>query len=159
MENRWRSHMKKLMWMAAVLLVSGAMVLTSCQAAGKGGKKGGDKPADGAAASEGVALKAGEIVFKFKAGPDTEPPQKVNWAGELNGWNPGDPSYEFEAKDDGTFVLTLEIDPGTYPYKFVLDGQWPQSMQAMSEENTIEPKPTRFIDDGYGGKNAVLEIE
>ncbi|OHD56139.1 MAG: hypothetical protein A2Y33_00890 [Spirochaetes bacterium GWF1_51_8] len=152
--------MKKLLWIAAVLIASSAMVLTSCQAAGKGGKKGGDKGGDGgAAASEGAVLKAGEIVFKFKAGADTEPPQKVNWAGELNGWNPGDPSYEFEAKDDGTFVLTLEIDPGTYPYKFVLDGQWPQSMQAMSEENTIEPKPTRFIDDGYGGKNAVIEVE
>ncbi len=149
--------MKKYLWIAAVLVLSAGMVMTSCQAAGKGGKKGG-KGGD-AAATEGGVVKAGEIVFTFKPGPDTEPPQKLNWAGELNGWNPGDPSYEFEAKDDGSFTLTLEIDPGTYPYKFVPDGQWPQSMEAMCEENKITPKPTRFIDDGYGGKNAVLEVE
>ena len=156
--------MKKYFWIAAVLVLSAGIVMTSCQAAGKGGKAGkagkaGKDGDGGAAATEGAAVKAGEIVFTFKPGPDTEPPQKLNWAGELNGWNPGDPSYEFEAKDDGTFTLTLEMDPGSYPYKFVPDGRWPQSMEAVCEENVVTPKPTRFIDDGYGGKNAVLEVE
>ena len=112
-----------------------------------------------AAVFEGSAVKAGDIVFRFKPGSGTEPPQKVNWAGEWNGWNPGDPSYEFEAKDDGSFVLTINLAPGTYIYKFILDGQWPQSMESMCADNTVEPKPTRFMDDGYSGDDAVLEVE
>jgi len=45
----------------------------------------------------------------------------VTLAGEWNGW---DPRVQPMARRDGAWVATVDLEPGAYPYKFVVDGEW-----------------------------------
>ncbi|PKN02109.1 MAG: hypothetical protein CVU77_01425 [Elusimicrobia bacterium HGW-Elusimicrobia-1] len=66
-------------------------------------------------------------------------------AGEFNAWNAqADPLIR---QKDGTWLLVKKIPPGRYNYKFIVDGQW-----------LNDPVNTATSDDGYGGKNSVLEV-
>jgi pullulanase len=47
---------------------------------------------------------------------------KVTIAGSFNGWNMD--ANVMERQADGTWAVTLELDPGMYEYKFVADGNW-----------------------------------
>ena len=69
----------------------------------------------------------------------------VYLAGSFNAWNPSLDLMEKGA--DGTWTFTLELDPGTYQYKFVIDGVWTTDMDAAA-----------FADDGFGGQNSVLVV-
>ena len=44
---------------------------------------------------------------------------QVCLAGEFNGWTP----IPMEKRDD-EFQAIVELEPGEYQYKFVVDGQW-----------------------------------
>lgn len=65
-----------------------------------------------------------------KAGPParaavstTAPDAKgVFVAGTFNAWNPK--SHPLKRTGDGQWVLTLDLPPGRYEYKFVIDGEW-----------------------------------
>jgi 1,4-alpha-glucan branching enzyme len=48
--------------------------------------------------------------------------EKVFVAGTFNAWDPSAASMEREST--GQWVVTLALAPGTYEYKFVVDGQW-----------------------------------
>jgi glycosidase len=67
-------------------------------------------------------------------------------AGTFNGW---DPAKDLMTDDDGdgVYEFTTELKPGRYEYKFVRDGQW------LTDESAME-----FADDGFGGKNSVLQV-
>lgn len=43
-------------------------------------------------------------------------------AGTFNKWNPT--SHPLKRTGDGHWVLTLDLPPGRYEYKFVVDGEW-----------------------------------
>lgn len=47
---------------------------------------------------------------------------------------------------DGKFVVTMELDPGTYEYKFIVDGVWRIDGQ--------QP----FGDDGQGNTNNIIDV-
>ena len=67
-------------------------------------------------------------------------------AGEFNSW---DPEANPLAKDEGgVFRATIEIAPGTYEYKFVVDGTWME-----------DPANPETVSDPYGGKNSVLTVK
>ena len=70
----------------------------------------------------------------------------VHVAGTFNDWDPG--TLQLEKGDDGIFRATLELAPGKYEYKFVVDGTWIE-----------DPANPESIDDPYGGKNSVLTVE
>ena len=70
----------------------------------------------------------------------------VYLAGEFNGWDPSAQKME-DPDGDGVFTTTLDLDPGRYAYKFVIDGNWKE-----------DPKAGAFVDDGFGGKNSVVEV-
>lgn len=71
---------------------------------------------------------------------------EVSVAGAFNGWDANtDPMV---LGDDGLWHATLEIKPGTYEYKFVVDGTW--------IEDPLNPE---FVEDPYGGKNSILTVE
>jgi hypothetical protein len=58
------------------------------------------------------------VVVSTKA-PDA---RNVFIAGTFNDWNPcSDP---LTRTGDGHWVLTLDLPPGRYEYKFVVDGEW-----------------------------------
>ena len=67
-------------------------------------------------------------------------------AGDFNNWRPG--NYENERRGDSLFV-SLPIKPGTYQYKFVVDGtEW-----------IANPNSEAVFTDPYGGQNSVLQIQ
>jgi len=71
--------------------------------------------------------------------------QKVYVAGSFNSWNTqSDPLI----KDGDTWTLIKKLPKGVYQYKFVVDGAW--------TPDTANPVSS---DDGYGGKNSVVEVQ
>jgi len=99
-------------------------------------------PAGQPPAGEPSVAKAGAVTFELSA-PDAS---QVFVAGQFNGWNP---SADALAKgDDGVFRITLDLPPGTYEYKFVVDGTW-----------TEDPANPESVSDPYGGKNSVLTVK
>ena len=93
---------------------------------------------------------SGEIVFRYYGEADT-----VVLAGSFTGWDPESPDYTMEVFD-GVHEIVVWLDPGIYQYKYVIDGEWTQPTEIL---NMIEPIPSGSADDGFGGLNAVIEIE
>ncbi|MBK7187384.1 MAG: hypothetical protein IPH86_01470 [bacterium] len=69
---------------------------------------------------------------------------KVCLAGEFNGWS--DAANPMTNKD-GNWTLTLDLAPGSYQYKFVVDGNW-----------LADPLNAASSDDGFGGKNSLVKV-
>lgn len=71
--------------------------------------------------------------------------RNVSLVGSFNGWDrAADPMVP---REDGTFELTIRLRPGTYQYKFVLDG----------DEWIAVPHAER-APDNFGGENNVLRL-
>lgn len=68
-------------------------------------------------------------------------------AGDFNGWNPEANLLE-DPDGDGIWTGTLNLEPGKYEYMFVIDG----------EKWLPDPNALRYVKDGFGNKNAILEI-
>ncbi len=84
-----------------------------------------------------------EVRFRFPARRDVE---RVAVAGDFNAWDSGaDP---LERRRDGSWQVTLELTPGFYAYKFVLDG----------ERWEPDPAARQSRPDGHGGQNSVLAV-
>jgi hypothetical protein len=70
----------------------------------------------------------------------------VEAAGDFNGWNPSRTPLEPVA--GGAWAVTVPLEPGRYEYMFVVDGtQW-----------VADPFAAEQIDDGFGSRNAVLDV-
>jgi 1,4-alpha-glucan branching enzyme len=69
----------------------------------------------------------------------------VQLAGDFNGWNPT--SHPLTRQDGGWWEIDLDLEPGIYQYKLVVDGEW-----------VLPEDVERRVDDGFGGQNAVLVI-
>jgi hypothetical protein len=70
----------------------------------------------------------------------------VQVAGDFNGWNPA--LTPLAQVSSGAWSVTLTLDPGRYEYMFVVDGQQWIADPFAAEQN----------DDGFGSRNAVLEV-
>jgi serine protease AprX len=97
----------------------------------------------GAAWEKSPSLRPEGIVFRFH---DHEA-QGIEVCGSWNGWTP--PGVRLVRDDDGLWHSPpVKIPPGTYSYKFVIDGKrW--------MDDPANPKKTH---DGVGGLNSVLEV-
>jgi hypothetical protein len=70
----------------------------------------------------------------------------VEVAGDFNGWNPA--RTPLEPLAGGAWAATVPLEPGRYKYMFVVDGeQW-----------VVDPFAAEQIDDGFGSRNAVLDV-
>jgi len=68
-------------------------------------------------------MKAGKsisrrVTFKFSA-PSAS---SVFLTGDFNGWNPR--AFALTQKTKGEWETTINLLPGIYEYKFVVDGEW-----------------------------------
>ncbi|MCP9472549.1 MAG: isoamylase early set domain-containing protein [Nitrospira sp.] len=73
--------------------------------------------------------------------------RSVSVAGDFNGWNPAQTALR--QTDGGIWSVTLLLKPGRYEYMFVVDGtRW-----------IADPLATEEIGDGFGSRNAVLDVE
>ena len=84
-----------------------------------------------------------ECQFSFQS---TKPAQRVNLAGEFNGWNTQ--ATAMSRGDDGVWRVTVQMPAGQHQYKFVADGDQWQS----------DPRNDQVISDGQGGNNSVVRL-
>lgn len=70
----------------------------------------------------------------------------VQLAGDFNGWDPHRTSLERVSAD--AWAVTIALEPGRYEYMFVIDGtRW-----------LADPFASETNDDGFGSRNAVLDV-
>jgi hypothetical protein len=86
-----------------------------------------------------------EVQFSLKINDNKA--HTVAIAGDFNGWNPQANILE-DTEGDGIWTGTLKLEPGRYEYMFVLDG----------EKWLPDPNALRYVKDGFGNKNAILEV-
>lgn len=84
----------------------------------------------------------GYIIIRYY-NPEAE---YVMIAGDFTDWDPE--ILEMYDIGDGWWEAVLELEPGIYQYKFVVNG----------EEWVFDPNAFAYIDDGFGGKNSVIEV-
>ena len=96
-------------------------------------------------AGSGGEAESGFVAVRLAYRPTDSDVRSVSVAGSFNGWNPrGIPLLP--AGEVWTAVLVLPRN--SYDYVFVEDGQrW-----------VVDPHAPRTRDDGFGGKNAVLDL-
>jgi len=61
----------------------------------------------------------------------------VYLAGEFNAWDPTVKKMSYKAAS-GIYAATIKLAPGTYQYKFVLDGAWcadPENVNAVANDH------------------------
>ena len=86
-----------------------------------------------------------EVQFSLRIGDNKT--HTVAIAGDFNNWDPQANILE-DPEGDGIWTGTLKLEPGRYEYMFVMDGeQW-----------FPDPNALRYVKDGFGNKNAILEI-
>ena len=69
--------------------------------------------------------------------------QSVTVAGSFNDWKPATRLMQ----RNGEWVAELELPPGTYEYRFVVDGQWLE-----------DPAASAHATNPYGGRNSVIKV-
>jgi len=67
-------------------------------------------------------------------------------AGDFNAWKPA--TARMRRGQGGIWTVELPLAPGRrYEYMFVVDGHW-----------VTDPTAPANVDDGFGGRNAVLDL-
>jgi len=85
---------------------------------------------------------AREIVFKLEASKDAA----VQIAGDFNEWIP-EPLHFSESEDKQLWHISIPLHPGSYEYKYLVDGEW---MPDPDNDSTVE--------DAYGGVNSIVSL-
>ncbi len=76
-----------------------------------------------------------------------EPGKVVYLAGCFNQWNPTGKKMT-DKKKDGVYSTTIKLAPGTYEYKFVIDGVW-----------CADPENTDVVKNDCGTLNSVITVK
>lgn len=72
--------------------------------------------------------------------------QHAALVGDFNSWNPK--KHPMKMVEDGCWEKTVILPPGTYEYKFYIDGQWATD-QTNADTHTND----------YGTRNSVIVVE
>ena len=105
-----------------------------------------DSAAKGAAkAAKKASAKTAErrVTFTVRA----EAGKAVYLAGCFNKWNPTGKKMT-DKKKDGVYSTTVKLAPGTYEYKFVIDGVW-----------CADPENQDFVKNDCGTLNSVITVK
>lgn len=82
------------------------------------------------------------VVFRYY----NQDAKKVYLVGDFNSWSPlADPMKDMNG--DGHWSLFYPLQPGTYRYKFVVDGRW------IPDPSNSDSEP-----DGFDGINSVVRV-
>lgn len=121
-----------------------AMTVGAAAAAPAGGGAAVKAPAGGGAAIPAPPSGMTRVTFRYQPAPGA---RTVSVAGSFNNWTV-DATPLQDPTGGGIWEAVLDLAPGTYQYKFVIDGsQWKTDETA-----------TESTDDGFGGKNSVLNV-
>lgn len=77
---------------------------------------------------------------------NAEPGSEVYVAGDFNEWNPEKRKLS-DKEGNGHFTTTMFLSPGTYEYKFIINGQW-----------SIDPECEEWVPNKMGSLNSVIRI-
>jgi dienelactone hydrolase len=92
--------------------------------------------------SDSEPCRAGNTTFRLKG---FETAQGVALAGSFNEWNS---QKLFFIKENGAWICRINLPPGKYFYKFVVDREW-----------IVDPANAEKADDGNGNINSVLIVK
>ncbi len=73
--------------------------------------------------------------------------KNVYLAGEFNKWDPTAKKMAYKAKD-GVYAATVKLAPGSYQYKFVIDGTW-----------CADPENVDSVQNDQGTFNSVVNVK
>ncbi len=104
----------------------------------KGGKK---KTAKTTARKKPVRPKTKPVTFQWTL---TEA-NAVAVVGDFNGWDPH--AHALKKGKHGGWKVTVQLEPGTHEYMFVVDGEW--------REDPLNPNR---VANPHGGFNSVYEV-
>jgi 1,4-alpha-glucan branching enzyme len=92
--------------------------------------------------AEGTPAKNKKVRLQYRA-PDAK---RVCVAGTFNNWKPD--AAPMQPQADGLWTIELALSPGTYEYRFVVDGDcW-----------CSDPNATDAVLNPFGDYNAVLRV-
>jgi hypothetical protein len=83
----------------------------------------------------------GSTTFKLKGYADAS---LIVLAGSFNDWNQSQLVF---GREGGEWVCRVDLEPGRYTYKFIVDGNW-----------ILDPANPDTEDDDYGNQNSVLLV-
>ena len=83
--------------------------------------------------------------ISFSFDPNGKSYETVQLVGDINAWNPA--NTPLEKDEDGMWKVNLNLNPGTYGYQLVLDGEW--QLDADNPEQ---------LNNGQGGFNSKLTV-
>ena len=69
---------------------------------------------------------------------------KVHLVGNFNQWNP----HTMRRQKNGSYVMNVELSPGTHEYKFIVDEQW-----------VVDPDNNAWSLNSYGTLNSIAQVE
>ena len=70
----------------------------------------------------------------------------IKVVGNFNDWTPSEIS-QMKQDSDGMWSTVIQLPPGTYQYKFIIDNEW---VEDYSNPNSVESP--------LGGKNSVIQV-
>jgi cyclomaltodextrinase len=91
-----------------------------------------------------ILKRSQKIVHEFKYMALGTAPNKVQLAGDFNGWAPQYTNLVFDGK---IFSCKLTLSPGKYAYQLVVDDQW-----------MLDPMNPEKMDNNMGGINSVITV-
>jgi len=71
--------------------------------------------------------------------------KQVALSGDFNGWSPD--ATPMKRHENGHWETTVELAPGGYQYKFVVDGRW-----------EVDPTAQNHVPNEHGSLNSVVEL-
>ncbi len=129
----------------SVVVVGGsaAPAAAAAPASGAGKPASAVKPLASSAKPKAPKVTAAGVEFTFAGSARTG----VAVCGDFNSW--GTTVNKMAQQADGTWTATVKLAPGSYGYKFLIDGTtWKQD----------EGNPAA-ADDGFGGKNSIIVVK
>ena len=72
--------------------------------------------------------------------------QSVLLAGDFNAWNPD--AHPLRRSSNGLWKINLNLSPGSYEYRFLVDGQWQN-----------DPNCKSFAPNPFGDDNCVITLK
>jgi len=86
--------------------------------------------------------KKGTTRFAYK--PKKGPAGKVSLVGSFSSWEP----VTMRKQKDGSYVVNVPLQPGTYEYKFIVDDQW-----------QLDPDNPSWTPNPFGTMNSIAHAE
>ena len=87
--------------------------------------------------------KKSRALFSYVAAPG----HSVVLAGVFNDWDSAGTVMDYDA-EKAVYRCTLELSPGVYEYKLVVDGEW-----------LLDDSNPNFVSNDFGTLNSVMKVE